>query len=90
MPLLGLFENTGSLFNKLSGNPPHVSLLKDTIPINDSFSKGKYLNYFMDFDNLPFPSGGSQNPSPPSPQISFLLQENNSYLLQEDESYLIS
>lgn len=87
--ILELFENTGSFLNKLAGTPPNNSLLKDTIPINDSFSKGKYSNYFIDSSNLSFIGGSQTTPIPPPIETYFLLQENNLYLLQEDESYLI-
>lgn len=49
MPLLNKFETKGSNFNKLAGKQPTAPLSDgSTIPVNNTFSKGTYVDYVSD------------------------------------------
>lgn len=60
MALLDKFETNGSTLNPLKGTQPEAAL-KDaaTLPVNDSFSKGKYQSYILDTDRATDLTGNS-------------------------------
>ena len=46
MPLLKKFETEGSQLTPLTGNQPSAPLKNaGTIPVNDTFSKGTYIDF---------------------------------------------
>ena len=49
MPLLKKFETEGSTLTPLSGQKPTAPLADgSTIPVNNTFSKGTYVDYVSD------------------------------------------
>lgn len=51
MALKSKFEAGGSAFNPLKGTLPKTALKSgETIPVNNTFSKGQYRDYVLDTD----------------------------------------
>ena len=49
MPLLNKLETEGTVLTPLNGNKPTAPLKgAATIPVNDTFSKGTYVDYVSD------------------------------------------
>ncbi len=48
MPLLNKLETEGSTLTPLKGNQPKSSLQAGAIPVNNTFSKGTYIDYVSD------------------------------------------
>ncbi len=48
MALLDKFQKDGTVLTPLKGNRPTATLVRDTIPVNNTFSKGQYQNYVVD------------------------------------------
>ena len=48
MALLDKFKKDGTVLTPLKGNRPTSTLVRDTIPVNNTFSKGQYQNYVVD------------------------------------------
>ena len=47
MALLDKFQKDGTLLTPLKGSKPTSTLVKDVIPVNNTFSKGQYQNYVV-------------------------------------------
>lgn len=47
MALLDKFKKLGSVLTPLRGNKPKSTLVKDVIPVNDTFTKGTYQDYVL-------------------------------------------
>lgn len=45
MPLLKKLETEGSILTPLNGQQPKSSLQSGAIPVNNTFSKGTYIDY---------------------------------------------
>jgi hypothetical protein len=50
MALLNKFQKFGSILTPLKGNRPKSTLIKDVIPVNNTFSKGQYQDYVLNID----------------------------------------
>lgn len=48
MGLLDRLRTKGTTLSPLKGTKPTTSLVKDSIPVNNTFSKGQYQNYVVD------------------------------------------
>ena len=45
MPLLNKLETEGSILTSLNGQQPKASLQSGAIPVNNTFSKGTYVDF---------------------------------------------
>ena len=48
MALLDKLKKDGTVLTPLRGTRPTATLVRDTIPVNNTFSKGQYQNYVVD------------------------------------------
>jgi hypothetical protein len=48
MALLDKLKKDGTVLTPLRGTRPTSTLVRDTIPVNNTFSKGQYQNYVVD------------------------------------------
>jgi len=48
MALLDKLKTEGTVLTPLRGTRPTSTLVRDTIPVNNTFSKGQYQNYVVD------------------------------------------
>ena len=48
MGLLDRLKTKGTVLSPLRGTKPTASLVKDSIPVNNTFSKGQYQNFVVD------------------------------------------
>jgi hypothetical protein len=48
MGLLDRLKTKGTILSPLKGTKPTASLVKDALPLNNTFSKGLYQNYVVD------------------------------------------
>lgn len=51
MPLLKKLETEGSTLTPLNGQQPKSSLQSGAIPVNNTFSKGTYIDYVSESPN---------------------------------------
>jgi hypothetical protein len=47
MALLDKLQKDGTVLTPLRGTRPTATLVRDTIPVNNTFSKGQYQNYVV-------------------------------------------
>jgi hypothetical protein len=47
MALLDKLQKDGTVLTPLRGTRPTATLVKDVIPVNNTFSKGQYQNYVV-------------------------------------------
>lgn len=50
MALLDKFKKLGSVLTPLRGTKPKSTLVKDVIPVNQTFSKGTYQDYVLNIE----------------------------------------